>query len=192
MTDDKLNPKEKDIKSKSSSENGSDDASESLLEEINKQAKKDFKSIEDVVKTIRQQDKFFAEQGNQKEVKPKSKEPPKVSSSINRDERLLKLEHPYSDFVSDELRQEAERTNTSILEVWDNSTYFQKEARARAEESKQKATAEGKIGSPSGESVKDSGVTSIKGLKLSVADKEFMEKQGITAKDIAATMERKK
>ena len=190
MADDKLTPKEKGIKPKSSSENGSDDASESLLKTLNEQAKKDFKSVDDVVKTIKQQDKFFAEQGKKKEVKPKQKKSQNDSLGIDRDERLLKLEHPNSSFVSDELREEAGRTNASVLEVWDSSTYFQKEAKARVEESKQKATAEGKISSPSGESVDDSGVTSVKGLKLSAADKEFMEKQGITAKDVAATRER--
>jgi hypothetical protein len=188
MANDKLNPKEKGIKSKSSSENGSDDASESLLSKLNEQAKKDFKTIEDVVKTIKQQDKFFAEQGKEKKVEPKQA---KVSISLDRDERLLKLEHPNSSFVSDELREEAERTKSSILDVWDNSTYFQREAAARAEESKQKANAEGKISSPSGESVKDSGVIDVKGLTLSAADKEFMEKEGISAEDVAATIEKK-
>ncbi len=191
MENDKLTPSEKDTESKSSEENVSDEASDALLEEINKGTKKHFKSIGSVVKTLKQQDKDFAEQGKQKKVKPKSTSSIKESVGVNRDERLLKLEHPDAVFVTDELRKEADRTKSTILEVWDNSTYFKREASSRAEESKQKKNAEGKISSPSGESIEDSGVTSAKGLTLSAADKEFMQTQGITAEEVAANIKKK-
>jgi len=133
MENDKLTPSEKDTESKSSEENVSDEASDALLEEINKGTKKHFKSIGSVVKTLKQQDKDFAEQGKQKKVKPKSTSSIKESVGVNRDERLLKLEHPDAVFVTDELREEADRTKSTILEVWDNSTYFKREASSRAE-----------------------------------------------------------
>lgn len=185
--EEELNPAEED-ESEDSSEIDElfDEDEEDTLSQINEGAKKSFKDVGQVVKALKQQDKEFIKKGasHQQETKKEPKSSPKMPEAQNRDERLLKLESPESEFVLDEMKDIARDTRKSILDIWDESAYLKNEAKARAEAHKQKATDKTKVGAPSG-SPTGTGEISIKGVQLSASDKEFMAKHKLSAKDIA-------
>ena len=187
--DETLEEEESNPAEEEESEDPSDELDDELFEEdtlaeINDKAGKSFKDVGQVVKALKQQDKKFIQKGVQQETEKEPKSSPKMPEAQNRDERLLKLESPESEFVLDEMKDMAKDTRKSILDIWDESAYLKNEAKARAEAHKQKATDKGKVGTPSG-SPTGTGEISIKGVQLSASDKEFMAKHKLSAKDIA-------
>lgn len=180
------NPSEEEEYEDSSVEDLFDEEEVGSLKEINEETGKDFKDIPAVIKALKQQDKDFVKKGIKQEKEQKEKptvaKTPQEQSTY--DERILKLESPESAFVLDEMKDIAKDTRKSILDIWDDSAYLKKEASARAEASKLKNTNKKKVGAPTGEPT-GSGEVSVKGLRLSSKDKEFMRKQGISAKDVA-------
>lgn len=105
---------------------------------------KDITKKSALAKTLNQIQKDFA----QKPPVKRENQPvtPKEHVPAGMSERLLKLEHKESSFVMDELRKTAESTGQDILELYEGSSYFQKEARARLEIEKNKQ----RVGKPNG------------------------------------------
>jgi len=196
MLENKSNPKEEEASEEEEStleeeelENASEELDElfeeeepstkeepNLLEQINKGAKKKFKDVTQVVDALKQTDKKFIKKGTKKETK---REAP-----IGLEERLIKLENPDSEFVLEEMREDAKSSGKGVPELWDTVPYYQKKAQSLAEESRSKEEAEDRIGEPTGR-------PSGKGITLSQKDKKLMTDLGVTAKEVAETKERR-
>lgn len=124
-----------------------DEASKKSLAAYNKRVGKDYKSWDDVAKSEKERDKALAEGGRQRKKEAgDSKLKTPVSAT---EERLLKLEDPNAVLVLDELKEDAKSSGKSILELWDKSSYYKKEAKARADAKAEEEKSKKDIGTPS-------------------------------------------
>lgn len=124
-----------------------DEASKKSLAAYNKRVGKDYKSWDDVAKSEKERDKAIADKGRQQHKEAgNSKQQMPVSAT---EERLLKLEDPNVVHVMDELKEDAKASGKTVLELWDKSSYYKKEAKARAEAKAEEEKNKGNVGSPS-------------------------------------------
>ena len=114
-----------------------------LLDYIRKQTGKTFKSKEDIVKSLKQMDKLFAEG----KAQPKSQEPvvPQTNVDSSMSERLMRIEQPDSVHVIDMIKKD--HPGKDPYEVWTESEFYRNEAATRAA----KKAAEARMQKPSGE-----------------------------------------
>lgn len=120
-----------------------DEDDNQLLEYIRKQTGKTFKSKEDVIKSLKQMDKLFAEGKAQKKTPEPVTPQPVVDSSMS--ERLLRLEQPDSQHVIDMIKRDHPGKDPYV--VWNESEFYRNEASVRAA----KQEAEKRMQPPSGE-----------------------------------------
>lgn len=151
------------------SDDNSDSEKEKFLEQINKIEKRNYKSIEDYVKTVKERQKAFSEQGRKKVEEPKNQ--PVIGDRYA--EKLLKLENPKSQYVMDELKQVAKERGIDILEAWDKFSWIRKEADSKAEEAEEQEKNGKKISKPT---AKISG-KSKGGGELSEADRALLSRR---------------
>lgn len=125
------------------------DGSEEALKIYNAELKKrglnkNYKSWDDVAKSEKQRDIDFAKKGMENAKPVVVKEVEVIPTNLS--ERLLKVEHPESQFVIDEIKKD--NPGKDPYEVWTNSSYYQKEAEFRATNERNKQ----RIANPSGNS----------------------------------------
>jgi len=126
------------------------DGSEKALEQFNTELKKrglnkNYKSWDDVAKSEKQRDIDFAKKGMDKKeevIEKKEEVVEKLPSNLS--ERLLRVEKPESAFILDEIKKD--HPGKDVLEVYESSEYYQKEALVRAENERNKQ----RIANPSG------------------------------------------
>lgn len=152
-----------------------DPLSDGALEAYNEKVGKKYKSWEDVAKSEKQRDKDFAQKGKEKEKIQESESP----SEFKYPERLLKLENENSQYVLNEIREIAKKTNTDPLDVWEKYSWIRNEADVRAEEAKGKKDSEGKVNKPSR---KISG-TAGGDEELTSADRDLLKVAGISQEE---------
>lgn len=124
-----------------------DEASKKSLAAYNKRVGKDYKSWDDVAKSEKERDKALADKGRQPKKEAGNSKPQTPVSAT--EERLLKLEDPSVVHVLDELKEDAKASGKSVLELWDKSSYYKKEAKARAEAKAEEEKNKGNVSSPS-------------------------------------------
>jgi hypothetical protein len=146
-------------------EDSEDEAGKASLEAYNAEMRKrgfnyNFKSWDDVAKSNKQAAIAFAKNGMENQpvdptvtpkpedvtpvapVAPVAPAPEQVPSNLS--ERLLKVEHPESVFIIDEIKRD--HPGKDPLTVYETSSYYQKEAVVRAETERNKQ----RISNPSG------------------------------------------
>lgn len=150
------------------------------LAAINQKSGKNFKSLDDVAKSLKQADKLFAEQGQKAKEKAKSSNPDNQPSN-NEDvlEEIILVKHPEAEHVLKDIKQIAKSTGRNIMKVYREETWLQE--KARAEEKRLKD--EGKISSPAS-SIEGQGYDAKKIGHLSARDKALMARYGLKEKDI--------
>lgn len=132
MSDENLNQNEDEKIETSNGEDSDDDSGldelfqdgeteVQALERINQATKKNFKSLDDVAKSLLEADKKFSQKGMEQKTKPE------LSPDIY--EEVLLARHPEAEYVLDELREKG----GDPLKSYRESAYLQKEAKARAE-----------------------------------------------------------
>jgi len=128
----------------SKEDEGSDEALKIYNAELKKRGlNKNYKSWDDVAKSEKQRDIDFAKKGMEK-ANTVVKEVEVIPTNLS--ERLLKVEHPESQFVIDEIKKD--NPGKDPYEIWNKSSYYQKEAEFRATNERNKQ----RIANPSGNS----------------------------------------
>lgn len=149
-----------------SEEKSDDEASEEdvkkALQILNKEMQKrglnkNYTNFEDVVTSEKAKDDAFSQkkvpmdkekeegqegQGQDGGQAPKTEQQQTVSPAVT--ERLLKLEHPESAYILDEIKRD--HPGKDVLDIYESSSYYKKEAAVRAEAEKAKS----RISNPSG------------------------------------------
>lgn len=124
-----------------------EETSKKSLAAYNKRVGKDYKSWDDVAKSEKERDKAIADKGRQPQKEANGSKPKTPVSAT--EERLLKLEDPNVVHVMDELKEDAKASGKTVLELWDKSSYYKKEAKARAEAKAEEEKNKENVGSPS-------------------------------------------
>lgn len=148
---------------------------EEFLAQINKIEGRNYKSIDDYAKTVKERQKAFSEQGRkEKEVKEVKDAPQKVSPVIK---SLYFKANPEAQTVWDEVVEAAK--DKDPFELYESSKYFQKEAQTRYAEAQEKDKNGKKVSKPS---QKISGIAG-EYEELSEADRAFLKRRGITEEE---------
>lgn len=131
------------------SEDNEEDGKEKFLDQVNKIEGRNYKSIDDYAKTVKERNKAFSEQGRKaKEEAEKAQEQSKTSGDKYA-EKLLILENKNSKYVMDELKEISKERGIDILEAWDKFSWIRKEADSKAEEAEEKEKNGKKVSKPS-------------------------------------------
>jgi len=130
-----------------------DEVETEALKKINEASGKNFKTIDQVSKSLKDADAKIAELGQEKPKDKEAKPKPPVASQKEDIptyvEELLTLKYPEAELVLDELKEEASRTGKDLMTIFKGSTYFQNEAKARQTAKQDEEEAGNKVGTPS-------------------------------------------
>jgi len=154
MAKENLNPAEEDEQSKPAEESEPEDASLDELFEEEKEEKEDEKEEEEVDTRIESLEKkidalqkgiskAFSEQGR------KRKEAEKQETGNTVIKSLFFKANPAAELVWDEVEKEAANLGKDPFELYSNSSYFQGEARAKAEAKQREEQDKSKVERPS-------------------------------------------
>lgn len=145
-----------------------EEAQETVLKALNLGAKKDFKDLASVVKTIKEGDKIGADLGNMrkrleeltKAEEEKTDKPPVNSGGTEQPnsqapsvispvmKNLYFKANPEVELVWDDVLKAAEELGKDPFEVYENSAYFKSEAKAKAEAKLKEENAMGRVSTP--------------------------------------------
>lgn len=139
-----LNHVEEETTEETSDSSGEDKGMpEMSIDKYNEMTGKSYKSWDDVAKSEKERDKFFSEQGNKNDEASKPTAPADIT------EEVMGIKHPEFVHVKDELDKIAENEKIDILTAYRKYSYLQKEAKALAEEAKEKEKSANSISAPS-------------------------------------------
>jgi len=131
-------PNEKDAKK----EGGESDAD--FLKRVNEAEGRNYKSVEDWQKSVKNRNDTIS-----KLSAKKKDEAPEKTVTTPYVERILSIENPEAKYVMEEMKEEAKRRGVDVIQVWDSSKYFQKEAQTRAAENEKDNENKKRVSSPS-------------------------------------------
>lgn len=142
-----------------------------FLAQVNKVEKRNYKSLEDYEKTVKERHKEFAEQGRKEkeEIKPESQP---TNSNTRYALELLAVRKPGSEHVAEDIKQLCKDTGLDPFEVWDKYKWLEKEAKSRAEEAEETDKSGKKISKPSAKVTGTGG-----GEELSDADRALLSRR---------------
>lgn len=180
------NESENDFDLESLFEDESDPEAEKakLLAQINKIEGRNYRSIEDYQKTVKERNKAFSERGREK-GKEKS-EAPKPSGDFRYAEKLLTIENPEAKHVVEDLRQLSKETGLDPLEAWEKYSWIRKEAKSRAEEAEDKDKNGKKVSKPSS-NISGTGVH----VELTPEEVAFLRRRGISKEEYIKRQDKK-
>ncbi len=145
---------EKEESEEESEEESSDKESfdeDKFVKEYNKRFNTNFKSFEAIQESQKHLRRAASGKGKTETAKPKTSN---VEAKFAED--LLLARFPKASYVMDELKEEAERTGKTVLEIYKSSKFIQKEAEVRAEEDNVDKSNSKKVNIPdSGSSAKE-------------------------------------
>lgn len=162
-------PDKKDEESKDDSESDAD-----FLARVNEAEGRNYKSIEDWQKSVKNRNDTISKLSANKK---KDEAPTEKTTTTPYVERILSIENPEAKYVMDEMKAEAKRRGVDVIQVWDSSKYFQKEAQTRAAEKENDNTNKKRVSSPS-QKVPGNPL----GMDISKADFEIISKFAKRAK----------
>ena len=123
------------------------DRPEDSLVRINQATGKNFKSLEDVAKSLQQADIEFAKKG-QEPKEPKITKPEPVRDDELAEEVLL-TRHPEAELVIEDARKIARDKGVSVLKAYRETKWLSQEAKSRAELQEEQEKSKQKINKPS-------------------------------------------
>jgi hypothetical protein len=147
-----LDEDEEDSEEEPEKDKSEDEEPKTALEILNAEFKKaglnkNYKSWDDVIKSEKQRDTEFAQGKKPMEPVEKNEEEQEIVPAqpvSNMSERVLKLEHPESVHVLEEIKRDHPKGD--VLAIYESSEYYKKEATVREENEQAKR----RITSPSG------------------------------------------
>lgn len=208
MTDEELKPKSGDASDDASNQDKGDDSlSEELAElfsddesgkskeeqesdflvNLNKLTGKNFKSLNDAAKSIKQVDEMFREKGREKET-AKVQEPEQKEVKIpNWAVALYLKQNPEYSLVQKKVERVAKQLGRDALDVYEDPdfSFFKSEAKTLLEEQAEDESNKGKVKSPSAPAKGKKAVNV--NLNLSDADRALLAKRGLSEKDVQIT-----
>lgn len=173
MSKEEITPEEETQEVTPPEGNDSKDLSdEQFLAKVNEIEGRNYKSVEDYQKTVKNRNAEFAKLGQKKETE-------KVTPSLA--EEILLVKKPELEFVRDDLRRIADKHyDGDVFKASQEETWLEDKAKNLAEKKRQQLEAEGKLTPPSSQIQGDKNSK----IKLSDADKRLMAKYGLSEEDL--------
>lgn len=163
-----------------------EDKESNFLANLNKLTGKNFKSLKDAAKSIKQVDETFREKGREKKVVEEvEKQTPKTETVIPGWAKALYIQNnPEYQFVQKKVEKIAKQMGRDPFEVYEDQdfSFFKSEAKSLYEEANESEGNKGKVKNPSSPS---QGKTARKSnIVLSEADRALLSQHGLSEKDV--------
>lgn len=161
-------------------------AQTAFLETFNKMSGKKFKSVDALVKSMKEADKAFAKAGTVAKPKEGEKEETMKKEAAFRVPKVIETLYfeakPEAREVWKDVERAAKELNKDPFELYESSKFFQSEAKALYEEKNANEEDKGKVKDPSFVPTKKGQATQK--LNLSDADRALLRAHGLSEKDV--------